>query len=84
MEADREEQENILIASELYLEKYRLEQEVSREYADEIAELIRHPEAGSEETVFYVETLKLYLETSCETYPDIAVRELMNYTPGFE
>ncbi len=84
LEADREEQENILIASELYLEKYRLEQEVSREYADEIAELIRHPEAGSEETVFYVETLKLYLETSCETYPDIAVRELMNYTPGFE
>ncbi|MCI9251508.1 MAG: hypothetical protein HFI22_06805 [Lachnospiraceae bacterium] len=82
LDASDEEQDNILIASWLYLEKYRLEQEVSQEYAQQVADFVRNPEAYSEETGTYIEALRLFLEKSSEEYPDAEIQDLMNYMPN--
>ncbi len=78
-EAEKYEQENVLIACVLYLGRYRMGEEISEEYAAELAEEIRHPETLPEGMAVTLESLQGLIEMN----PEMTVRETMNLEVNF-
>lgn len=75
--AGRDEQENVLIAAFLYLRKYRLGEEITAEYAADLAEQIHHSEAMEEDMELSM------MQEFIEMNPDRTVREMMNTNMDF-
>lgn len=79
LEAEKYEQENIMIAYILYVRKYRMGEEISEEYAAQLAEEIHHPGTEREDTQITVETLQKLIEMN----PERTIRELSNSDMDF-
>lgn len=79
LEAEPYEQENVLIACVLYLQKYRMGAEVSEEQAEELAYAIHHPEYLEEGMKTSLEAMRGVIELS----PEEKIRDIMNFNTQY-
>lgn len=72
--ASSEEQERVMTAGMIYLMKYRMNQEVTEETVDYLAEVIHSPESAPAEVAPALEALRLLIETE----PDKSFKQLID------